>query len=233
MKKFDINTMTPDKTPSRWVMSATRLKEVKPEELAKLNDNEREIFNRLYESDWGTSRPAYTTASVVSADASNIVFAISSADDDVPVTFDYSVASGLYGSNPVAPTSADTDLTLTNGQWTYSSSAAGSQFKFAFAATDSDGVEGPLKSVEVIIAPAVPTGLAVDTSGVVTFTGSDGAASHSIEYVINGGDPVVVVEASGYTIPGVVTDDVVDVRVLATNPGGSSDYSSVVSQTIA
>ena len=202
------------------------------EELDKLHPNEREIFDRLYESDWGTSRPAYTTVSVISADASDIVFAISTADDDKPVTFDMSVASGLYGTNPVSPIDATTDITLTSGQYTYNSSAAGSEFKFAFAATDSDGVEGPIKSIEVIIAPAVPTNLAVGTDGVVTFTNSDGAVSHSIEYTVNSGDPVVVVEASGYTIPDIVTDDEVDVKVLATNPGGSSAYSSVVSETI-
>jgi hypothetical protein len=119
-----------------------------------------------------------------------------------------------------------------------SSIGAGGQFKFAFAATDYESAEGPIKSVEVVIAPAIPTGLAVDAAGIVTFVDAPGAATYSIEYVItpNAGEasaPVVVTDVSGFVVPGTfVEGDVIDIRVLATNPGGSSDYSAEVSITI-
>ena len=226
MSKFDINTMTFDKTPSRWIMSAARLREMSVEELDKLHPNEREIFDKLYESDWGTSRPAYTTASVVSADASDIVFAISSSDDDNPITFDMSVASGEYGTSPAAPTDATGDITVSGGQWTYGSSAAGSEFKFAFAATDSDGVEGPIKSIEVIIAPATPADLAIGLDGAVTFS-AFGAASFAVTYTVAANDPVTATMVSGAIIPHTSGEDI-SATVVATNPGGSSAASAEV-----
>lgn len=231
---FDVSQLNENNLPWRWRrIGEWMLDEGK--DFSSLDENYAEVLRVAGGSDYGTSRPAITNVSVASASAGSVAFNISTYDDDTPVTWDMSKSVNTYPNGAATPSTAETDITVSGGQWTDSSGpAAGEHAKYVFAATDSDGVEGPLAAVEVVIAPAAVTVAGVDgTDGTasVSWTPATGAASETLYWMeVTGGETAQDVVDSGTAISSpddtgeVVSTGVGDFGfvVVSTNPGGSS-----------
>lgn len=241
---FDFTQINEKNCPARWTRVATHIKENDPDQLNQLEENYKDTLDFVYESDFSSSIAAYTNVSVASKSTSEIVFNISSYDNDTPITFDMSKATiAAYPNANSAPTGASTDITLSSGQWTDSAGFnAGDHIKYAFAATDADGVEGPVENIEVILAPAAPTLTGVDgtdSTANVTFTPADGASSSTLYWMaVTGGETAQDIIDGGTAISGYVSGASIATGIgdfgfvmVVSNPGGS-DTSDVETLTV-
>lgn len=232
---FTVDDLNENNLPWRWRRIGEWVLD-NDVDISGLNAFYQEILRKAGGSDYGTSRPPITNVSVASADASSVVFNLSSYDDDLPISFDVSKDVATYPNTNAVPSSAGTDISLTNGQWEDTSGpGAGEHGLYTFAATDDDGVEGPIASVEVVIAPAAATFTPGDDGeeGVdIAMTPASGAASETLYWlaytppasaptaqeIIDGGESMAA--ADGITVPTGSGDFAM--VIVSTNPGGSS-----------
>ena len=160
---FDYTRITEENCPARWRRIAKYLKEEDLSQFNLLNSDYQDTLSYIYESDFDDTKTAIMRASLYAQTATSATFNISSYDVDTPVTFDMSKNDVVYGSPVSYPSSAASDIVLTNGRWADTGLTPGHHIKYAFAATDADGGEGSVVTVQVILQPAVPTGGAAAT----------------------------------------------------------------------
>ena len=214
--------ITKENCPARWSAAAERLIDGRKSELEMLHSVDQEVYTQVYNLDTDNDSIPIPIVKMLSADATGATFSVS---PEGIWKAGYTIKT-WDGTEPVAPTLSE----YTPGSEIAYAGEPGKHVVIAFTVEDLNGVSDPV-SFTKIYAPAVPTGLVVSDTGIVTFTSEGGNAL--IEYTVNGGESIVVAENSGYVLPDTVSEDIVRVRVRATNPGGSSDWTSVIEQVIA
>ena len=214
--------------PARWSAVAERLIEERQGELKLLHSMDQEVYIQVYNLDVDDDSIPYPVVKMLSADATGATFSVSPTGSGIVWKADKEIKT-WDGTAPAVPTPS---TSYTPGTKVGYSGDAGKHVVVAFTVEDSNGVSQPV-SFTKIYAPAVPTGLTVSDKGEISFASSEGAQSYSIEYTVNGGESITVVENSGYVLPDTVSADIVSVRVRSANPGGSSDWSEPEVQTIA
>jgi hypothetical protein len=178
----------------------------------------------------GATIPAVSLTSALGVSPAR--FTITDQDSDVD-DVEYRIGSGSWIS---------TGLTKwVKASWTSPTLAAGSTSVFTFRGQQGASTYSAVTlGISVTVIPAVPTTLAVDTTGVATWDAMSGAVSYAVQYQIQhlgtgsfGNWVNATPTAATFTVPGVVSTDVVRVRVAATNAGGTSAQATAVTATIA
>lgn len=216
--------ITKENCPARWSAAAERLIDGRKSELEMLHIGDQEVYTQVYNLDTDSDSIPYPIVKMLGADATGATFSVSPTGSGIVWKSGYTIKT-WDGTAPAAPTLS----AYTPGEEITYSGDAGDHVVVAFTVEDSNGVSDPV-SFTKIYAPAVPEITSVSETGLVTFTSPGGAST--IEYTIDEEPAVEVMADSPYQIPGLSNGDVVEVRVKATNPGGSSAWTAVVEQTM-
>lgn len=216
--------ITKQNCPGRWATISEWLVEHRQEELNSLSQGDQDLYREIYNADFEENSIPFPVVKMLSTTETGATFSVS------PVSATWKAGYTIKTYDGTAPAAPTLSAYTVNSPITYAGDP-GKHVVMAFTAEDANGVSAPV-SFTKIYAPSVPTNLVVSDAGSVTFDSSEGAASYQIRYQI-GEEPVVIVTSSSpYQIPAVKEDDEVTVSVRATNPGGSSEYSDEVIETI-
>ena len=200
---FDYTQLNSENVPARWALSAKYMRENDPDQMDDLDDVYKNALNKIYNEDlFGGSLPIVVT-SLFSQTSTTATFNLAVLSPP-PTTFDYDKNSKVWDgiTPPADPASATTDIDpgdISSNKWTDTGPlTAGNHYAYVFDAYDGDG-EGPISSsVEVIMAPAVPTGgsAAPGTNPGeldIDWDAMDGTATYTYYYLLGSGKTKVEV----------------------------------------
>ena len=248
---FDYTTITEENCPWRWRRVADWLQS-DTNQLDRLSDDYKALLNFVHDKDFGdVSAPGAPSITLLSKTATSATFRIAVADSGATKVYMDMDSNEWDGTTiPSASSDPNTDITsqitggLSFGTWVKTSLTAGDHYAFTFSAEDSSGEGVGSANARVILQPPVPAspGAAEGTNSGeldISWDAANGAETYTYMYlegtgkteeeIITDGTSASTANTSATLALTADTDYCVIVR--ATNPGGSSAWTSVFEGT--